>query len=143
MMKYVIVLCCLLSACASTAIVYNPLSVNSDQLATVTTQGSAKTLNSGYRAWVELVWDESEKEVTGRKPFFDRPIGEISLVGGKYTFKGSCNNGTIVFEPEAVFDLAPGKKYQLVCVVEKGKNIVGMSIDAYASIKIKEINKIK
>jgi len=26
------------------------------------------------RAWVELVWDESEKEVTGRKPFFDRPI---------------------------------------------------------------------
>ncbi len=129
-----------LTGCAAAPITsYNPNKLPPEKLVEVTTLQEKEFFNNKYNAWIELIWNEKEEELTKRNPLWDRSIDKVSLPEGKYTFQVACTNGRSEGHPKALFELEAGKKYQIYCDIKKGKGFLGIPDDAYASIKIKEI----
>jgi hypothetical protein len=131
-----------LSGCSTVPSVYNPNKLNTEEMAIVKTSQQASFFGKGYNTWIEFVWDESDAEITGRNALFDNMMGELSLPAGKYKFRAACVNGHYEGHPEAIFKLESMKVYELSCGIEKGKNLFGMSVDAYAELKISEIKSL-
>ncbi|PCI46757.1 MAG: hypothetical protein COB51_06665 [Moraxellaceae bacterium] len=132
----------LLTGCSTVPTVYNPNNINLEEMAVVKTSQNASLFGRGYNTWIEYVWDENNNEITGRSPFWDNMLGELSLPAGKYRFKAACVNGQYESHPEAFFRLAPKTRYEISCDIGKGKNLFGMSVDAFAKLKIREIKSL-
>lgn len=136
---YLLMISIFITGCVSSPVIYNPNNLTSAKLVKVTTSQKASLFKAGYNTWIEFVWNESEEEITKRNAFWDSMLGEITLPEGKYKFRVSCVDGRREAHPEGVFELVSKKNYQIYCAIRKGKNIFGMTIDAYASLKIREV----
>ncbi len=140
MKKYLIFTIILLAGCVSAPVRYNPDNVNEMDLANITTFKATKYFNSGYNAWIEFVWNDSDEEITKRNSYFDNALDEIKLPAGKYKIQVICKDGTREAHPEMLLEIETAKHYVLSCDVRKGSNIFGMAVDSYAKIKVKEVH---
>jgi hypothetical protein len=128
-----------LSSCTTLQPIYNPENVETESLVKVTTLREAQLFSTKYNAWIERIWNEKGEEITKRSEIFDSLLAEFSLPPGIYKFKVSCVNGTYKGNPEAIFELSPNKNYRISCEIGKGENILGFSVDAYAGLKLTEV----
>ncbi|MBA6264545.1 MAG: hypothetical protein V7780_10010 [Colwellia sp.] len=133
----------LLTGCAAAPVVYNPENTNNKALVHLNTKHDLSMFSTEYSAWIVQMWDSSGQEITKRSAIADDMFGvrlaNISFPEGKYKVKALCKLGNTTARPENVFSFESGKKYQLSCVIEKGENMFGMSIDSYAAIAISEL----
>jgi len=129
----IIVVLLLLAGCSSAPVIYNPSVVEEASLAKVTVEHS-----KNYNAWIQFVYNSEDIEVTKRGGW-DNLLSEITLEPGTYRFKVRCAGVRGEAYPEVTAKLDASKEYSAYCSISKGKNLLGMTIDAYAEVIIKEI----
>ncbi|MGY8870419.1 MAG: hypothetical protein ACKVJE_08275 [Pseudomonadales bacterium] len=134
-MKYcqIIIVMFLLAGCSSNPIVYNPSAIKEVGLAKVVAEP-----NKHYNTWIQFVYNSENVEVTKRGGW-DHLLSEVTLEPGTYRFKVSCASAFSEAYPEVTVKLGMSKKYNIYCSITESENILGMTIDAYAEVIIKEI----
>ena len=136
---YYLIFLALVPGCSMPPVIYNPEGLNISKLVTVTTVQENKLYDSGYSAVITRVWNESNEEITNSHAYLDGFTRNVTLREGKYKFRVECSNGIGIARPEASFYLVSGKNYLIYCVIEKKKNFLGILVEDYAAINIKEI----
>jgi len=128
----------ILTGCA-TPQMYNPKSINTQDLSNVRTlSGTGLFLTAEYSAYILYIHDVNNKEITNRNALSTQ-INDISLPAGRYHFQVSCRNKWYHGSAAASFKVEPSKNYEITCAVTKGKNFLGISVDSTVHLEIKEL----
>ncbi len=73
--------------------------------------------------------------------FFNGPHDSVVLQPDSYIIEVICFRSQLSATPQVQVEITAGKYYEVYCSTEKGKNIFGFTIDAFAHAHIREIDK--
>ena len=134
MNKFLIILFLfVIAGCSSNPVIYNPSVLSEDVLSKISVKHS-KT----YKTWMQFIYNEKGDEITKRTGW-DNLLSEVSLEEGIYKFKVRCASGVREAYPEVTAKIVQSKNYIIFCSVTKGKNLLGLKVDAFAEVIVKEI----
>lgn len=91
-----------------------------------------------YNAFIKGVYDEQDNAIF-ESSFWKQPARQLNLEPGSYLIKLSCQNGYFSGYPEMKVDLNADTQYEVFCAVEKGRNLLGMRVDAMVRGAIREL----
>ena len=129
-----------MSGCSALPAVYNPNNIPNENLSRIYTFPNISFFEQKYHAWIEYIWDDSGTEITNRNAWEHGKMKMYALPSGTYTVQASCFDGAREANPKSQIRVEPSKLYEISCVVKKGK-MLGLNVDMYATIEIKEITQ--